>query len=69
MTELSAGALQQFGTAMLQLFEGLCELEAMKIANSERFGKGEAIAYTEEAFMGLQQGTIGRVRESLEWVR
>ncbi len=69
MSEVSAGALQQFAVAMLTIFEGYAELAAMQAENSERARKGEAQAFPESAFWQCQQSTIERTRNAMEWIR
>lgn len=65
--EVSASALSSFAMAMAVLFEGLCELEAMKAANRERADKGHANAYDESAFWNLNNSITERFRERISY--
>lgn len=69
MSDVSAGALQSFATAMLIIFEGHAEIEAMKVANEERRRHDKALAYNDAAFFQVQNGVIERTRQQLEWIR
>lgn len=47
------------------LFQGKCELEAMKAANETRRSDGSAAAYGEDAFHALADRTTQNVRHYL----